>query len=67
LEKNFRENHLWGTLAKFFEKLFLLENVLCGTPFDAVLRADYENRLGLSLRCSLGTKKGIWGQKPRFF
>jgi hypothetical protein len=64
-KKFFHKNHLWGALAKFFEKILLLENALCGTPFDAVLRADYEYRLGLPLRCYFKDKKKLFGIKNR--
>ncbi len=47
-----------GDAATFFEKMFLLENILFCTPFDAVLRGDSEYHLGFSLRCLFNGGKG---------
>jgi len=71
LKKIFRENHLWGTSAAFFEKIVLLENIFYHTSSDAVLPADFEYHLSFALRCYFkgknrdfgGKKQGFW--KPR--
>jgi hypothetical protein len=50
-KKIFHENHLWGTPAKFFEKIVFLKNIFCHTSSDAVSRADFEYHLSFALRC----------------
>ena len=63
-KKIFRENHLWGTSAAFFEKIVLLENIFYHTSSDAVLPADFEYHLSFALRCYFkGKKQGFWGSK----
>jgi hypothetical protein len=59
--KKFPRKSSMGTLATFFEKIVLLENVFCHTSFDAVSRADFEYHLSVALSFYFKGKKGSGG------